>query len=103
MLLQALLAFKVPLEKESVLFYPLCVACFFFSLVALTTLSLVNILSVLSVIYHGTFFSGLVYMVFCVFPACVWVFLYFGDVSFYDLGEDLVYAIDLEFFSPIYA
>lgn len=72
-----------------------------FSLVAPTTLSLVNILSVLSVIYHGIFFSGLVYMVFCVFSACVWVFLYFGDVFLYDLGEDLVYATGLEFFSLI--
>lgn len=51
--------------------FPSCVPCVF-SLVAPTTLSLVNILSVLFVIYHGIFFSGLVYMVFCVFPACVW-------------------------------
>lgn len=61
-----------PRERISVILSVfLHVRLVFFSLVAPTTLSLVNILTVLFVIYHGIFFSGLVYMVFCVFPACV--------------------------------
>lgn len=61
-----------PWERISVILSVfLHVRLVFFSLVAPTTLSLVNILTVLFVIYHGIFFSGLVYMVFCVFPACV--------------------------------
>lgn len=53
MLLQALLAFKVLLEKESVLFYQfffMCGLCFF-PLVALTTLFLVKYL------VYGCFFT----------------------------------------------
>lgn len=54
----------------------------------------------------GIFFSffSLIYLVSCVLLITVWVwFSQFEENFFCDLVDDLIYAIDLEFFSLIYA
>lgn len=50
----------------------------------------------------GSSFSGFVCLVFVCF-LCINVFPNLGEVFFYDIIEDLVYGIDLAFFSFIYA
>lgn len=85
--------------------FPWYVTCDF-SLPAFSTLSLLYIHSALTTKCYGDFFSffSLIYLVSCVLLITVWVcFSQFEEIFFCDLVDDLIYAIDLEFFSLIYA
>lgn len=81
--------------------FPLYVACVLLSHSFI--LSLFSILSVLTIVWLWNFFPGLVYLVFCVLLASVWLCLFLvWREFFYDIVEDLVHAIDLGFFSLVY-
>lgn len=98
-LLQALLAFKVPFEKLAVItmvFFFICDLCIFSWSFQYTTCVIYTLICCEDslVLLFGALYAS------C-FRTNVSFFL-FGGVFFYGLVEDLVYAIDLGFFSLVH-